>query len=144
MNEAYKITKLLTEHIEKLDSHSARESNKGEHWKWNTPVKNEFIAFGECARKDIAKRILYFLLKEAVADCGETPFIVYIEPYEKVKGERDISGFSYSGSLIDFFKQYIPDGDWLQLEKKALSPTKNEELSLGLSKPNDKDFKIGF
>lgn len=47
MTEQYiDMKKLLAEHIKRFDSHSARESKKGEVFKWNTPITNEFIAFG--------------------------------------------------------------------------------------------------
>lgn len=41
------IKQWLYEHLIDLDFHSVRESNKCERWKWNTPIMNEFIAFGK-------------------------------------------------------------------------------------------------
>jgi predicted NAD/FAD-dependent oxidoreductase len=49
---------LLHEHIVNLDFHSARESEKGAIWKWNTPVMNEFLAFGKLVRKQTLKEVL--------------------------------------------------------------------------------------
>ena len=41
------IKKLLHEHIKYLDYHSAKENTFAGAFKWNTPVMNEFIAFGK-------------------------------------------------------------------------------------------------
>jgi len=41
------IKKLLHEHIKYLDYHSAKENTFAGVFKWNTPIMNEFIAFGK-------------------------------------------------------------------------------------------------
>lgn len=53
------IEKLLYEHIKNLDYHSARESKKGDVWKWNAPAMNEFIAFGENREYELRIRKLH-------------------------------------------------------------------------------------
>lgn len=46
-NVSKKVKNLLVSHIKDLDYHSSRESDKKQILKWNTPVMNEFIAFGK-------------------------------------------------------------------------------------------------
>jgi len=40
------IKEMLVHHIKDLNYHSARKSEKGKVLKWNTPIMNEFVAFG--------------------------------------------------------------------------------------------------
>lgn len=51
----YKAKTLLYNHIKNLDYHSARESKNP--FKWNTPVMNEFIAFGRILLEDAQQEI---------------------------------------------------------------------------------------
>jgi len=58
LKEQQYLKSLLAKHIASLDFHSARESRRGHPWKWNTPVMNEFLAFGELVRKETLKAVL--------------------------------------------------------------------------------------
>lgn len=51
-----KVKKLLVDHINKVDFHSAKEKI-GDYYKPNTPVMNEFIAFGVELTKELRREL---------------------------------------------------------------------------------------